>query len=272
VAGYLEELFGLVGQTAVVTGGGGTLGGALAEALARAGADVVLWGRTRATLERRARAITERCGGARRAEVVTADLLEEAQVERALAETLERVGHFEILVNAAGGNRGRAPFAEIPASDYQAVLHLNLLAGCVLPLQCVARYWIRAGIQGSVVNLASLAADRPLSGVSAYAAAKAGVVSATRAAARELAPHGIRVNALAPGFFLGEQNRALLVDADTGRPTERGASVLARTPFGRFGEPDELAGACLLLASERAGGFLTGVTLPIDGGFSVESI
>jgi NAD(P)-dependent dehydrogenase (short-subunit alcohol dehydrogenase family) len=268
---YLGDLFGLEDRAAVVTGGGGTLGGAMAEALARAGAHVALWGRTLAHLERRAAHIAAACGDDGRAVCVEADLLEEAQVERALARTLERLGDFHVLVNACGGNVGRASLPETDVGDFEQVLRLNLLAGCLLPTKHAVRHWIGAGIRGSVVNVASMAAHVPLSGVAAYSAAKAAVVNLTRGSARELARHGIRVNAISPGFFLAEQNRALLVDAATGGPTARGRQVLERTPFGRFGEPEELAGVCLLLASERASGFLTGATLPVDGGFLVDN-
>jgi NAD(P)-dependent dehydrogenase (short-subunit alcohol dehydrogenase family) len=112
----------------------------------------------------------------------------------------------------------------------------------------------------------------PLSGVWGYDAAKAGVLNLTRATANEFAPHGIRVNAIAPGFFLGKQNRALLVDAETGKLTPRGQAIIARTPFGRFGEPEELVGATLFLASRKASGFVTGVSIPVDGGYLVHNI
>jgi NAD(P)-dependent dehydrogenase (short-subunit alcohol dehydrogenase family) len=272
MSAYLEELFGLAGRTAVVTGGGGVLGGAIAEAFAAAGARIVLWDRVRDRLETRARRIGDLCDDPGRALVVETDLAEESAVEAALGRTLELAGGFEVLVNAAGGNLGKAPFPDFPGEQAEAVVRLNWMAGCWLPLQHAARHWIEAGVRGAVINIASMAAERPLSGVAAYSASKAAVVSLTRATARELAPHGIRVNALSPGFFVGEQNRALLLDPDSGELTQRGREVVDRTPFGRFGEPEELAGACLLLASERAGGFITGAVLPVDGGFGVESI
>ncbi len=268
----LERLFGLGGRNAVVTGGGGTLGGAIATAFARAGAGVVLWGRRRATLEPRAAAVAEACGDPARVSFVEVDLEQEAQVGRALERTLEARGHFEILVNACGGNRGRSALVDVDPGQVEEVLRLNLLAGCLLPTRAVSRHWIEAGVEGSIINLASMAAYVPLSGVWAYSASKAGVVNLTEGAARELAPHRIRVNAVAPGFFLADQNRALLVDAETGELTQRGRDVVAHTPFGRFGDPEELAGVCLLLASPSAGGFITGATIPVDGGFRVHGI
>jgi NAD(P)-dependent dehydrogenase (short-subunit alcohol dehydrogenase family) len=269
--GYLEDLFGLSGKTAVVTGGGGTLGGAIALAFARAGARVVLWGHTAETLERRAQTLREACGGGARIDCVRAELLEEVEVASALRETLARAGGIDVLVNACGGNRGRAPITETAAQDFEAVLRLNLLAGCWLPSQQLARHWQQTQRGGAIIHVASMAAHVPLSGVAAYSAAKAGVLSLTQSMARDLAPHGIRVNAISPGFFLADQNRALLVD-EGGAPTARGRRVLERTPCGRFGEPDELAGACLLLASERAAGFITGAVLAVDGGFLVDNV
>jgi NAD(P)-dependent dehydrogenase (short-subunit alcohol dehydrogenase family) len=131
----------------------------------------------------------------------------------------------------------------------------------------VASYWIEKKIKGSIINLASMTSYKPLSGVWAYNAAKAGVLNLTMAAANEFAPYGIRVNAIAPGFFLGKQNRALLVDQKTGQYTDRGKAIIAHTPFGRFGDPWELAGATLFLASANASGFVTGVSIPVDGGY-----
>ena len=125
----------------------------------------------------------------------------------------------------------------------------------------------------SIINIASMASYLPLSGVWAYGAAKAGVMNLTAACAKEFAPNGIRVNAIAPGFFIGNQNRRLLVADDaTGELTERGKSVIAHTPFGRFGEASELGGVTVFLASGRASGFITGVTIPVDGGYLVHNI
>jgi NAD(P)-dependent dehydrogenase (short-subunit alcohol dehydrogenase family) len=142
----------------------------------------------------------------------------------------------------------------------------------VVPTQVVCGHWVAGGVKGSVINLASMGSYVPLSGVWAYNAAKAGVVNLTMASAKEFAPKGIRVNAIAPGFFLGKQNRALLVDEKTGDLTPRGRDVIARTPMGRFGDARELVGAALFLASAEASGFVTGVCIPVDGGFLVDCI
>jgi NAD(P)-dependent dehydrogenase (short-subunit alcohol dehydrogenase family) len=155
---------------------------------------------------------------------------------------------------------------------FEEILRLNLVAGFLLPTKIIGRRWLAQEVRGSIINLASMGSYVPLSGVWAYDAAKAGVLNLTAAAAKEFAPRGIRVNAIAPGFFLGKQNRALLVDEKTGNLTTRGASVISRTPLGRFGEPAELAGALLFLASSRAAGFVTGACIPVDGGFLVDNI
>jgi NAD(P)-dependent dehydrogenase (short-subunit alcohol dehydrogenase family) len=155
--------------------------------------------------------------------------------------------------------------------NYEFVLKLNLIAGCFLPMKIVAAKWIDEGVKGSIINIASMSSYVPLSGVWAYDAAKAAVMNQTMAAAAEFAPHGIRVNAIAPGFFLGDQNRRLLTNED-GSLTERGNQVIAHTPYGRFGEPHELMGTILFLASDGAAGFVTGVTVPVDGGYLVHNI
>jgi NAD(P)-dependent dehydrogenase (short-subunit alcohol dehydrogenase family) len=202
----------------------------------------------------------------------TADAAVESQVSAALSAAEAEMGTPEILVNGVGGNLGKGPFTEVDAGVFEEVLRLNLVAGLVVPTKVVAKRWIEKRVKGSIVNIASMASYVPLSGVWAYGAAKSGVVNLTMACAKEFAPHGIRVNAIAPGFFLGKQNRALLVDERTGELTERGRAVIGRTPFGRFGEADELAGAVLYLASSSASGFVTGVTVPVDGGFLVDNI
>jgi NAD(P)-dependent dehydrogenase (short-subunit alcohol dehydrogenase family) len=142
----------------------------------------------------------------------------------------------------------------------------------MIPTKVFCRYWMTRGEKGSVINLCSMSSYVPLSGVWAYDAAKAGVLSLTMAAAKEFASHGIRVNAIAPGFFVGKQNKALLMDEKTGVLTQRGKDIIARTPFGRFGEPGDLPGAVIFLASERASGFVTGTCLAVDGGFLVDCI
>lgn len=270
---YLSDMFGLSGVTAVITGGGGTIGGALAEALMRAGARVALWGHRRETLDRQMEKV---CAGEdafrERMLGVRVDAGDEQGVREAIDATEAGLGPPSILINGVGGNRGKSPVVDTDLDTFAFVLKLNLMAGLMVPTKAVCGYWIDRGMKGCVINLASMASYLPLSGVWAYDAAKAGVLNLTQAFAREFAPHGIRVNAIAPGFFIGKQNKSLLIDEQSGGLTERGQAIVARTPAGRFGEPSELAGAVLFLASEKASGFVTGVSIPVDGGYLVNNI
>jgi NAD(P)-dependent dehydrogenase (short-subunit alcohol dehydrogenase family) len=195
-----------------------------------------------------------------------------AACERAIAETETLIGAPDVLVNGVGGNRGKAPFVDLDEKLFREVVELNLMAGLVTPTKAFARYWIAGGIKGNVILMSSMASYKPLSGVWAYGAAKSGVLNLTEGLAKELAPHGIRVNGIAPGFFIGHQNRALLIDEKTGELTARGKEIIARTPFGRFGEKSELRGAVIFLISDAASGFVTGVTIPIDGGYLTNNI
>jgi NAD(P)-dependent dehydrogenase (short-subunit alcohol dehydrogenase family) len=255
----MADLFSLEDKVAVVTGASGVLGGAIARGLAEAGARVGLLARRREPLEQLAQSVGES------AIVLEADVLEAAQLERARAAVLDRWGRLDILVNAAGGNMpaatvGELSFFELPAAALDDVIRLNF-HGTVLPCQVFG-----AAIGGgSIVNVSSLAAHRALTRVVGYGAAKAAVENLTRWLAVELAPHGVRVNAVAPGFFVGSQNRALLLD-DSGELTARGGRIVAATPAGRFGEPHELAGPVVWLCSAAAS-FVTGVVIAVDGGF-----
>lgn len=269
---YCDELFGLEGKTIAVTGGGGMIAGALTEALLKAGANVALWSiRTesaKVTVDR----VAGIPGAKERIRNLQADTADEESVRQALKTTEKELGRLDVLINAVGGNRGKGPFIEMEVKTLEEVLRLNLVAGLVVPTKVVAAYWIEKKIKGNIVNMASMSSYIPLSGVWAYDAAKSGVMNLTMATAKEFAPHGIRVNALAPGFFIGKQNRALLIDEKSGDPTDRGKAVIAHTPFGRFGDVSELAGALLFLVNDRAAGFVTGVTVPVDGGYLINNI
>lgn len=270
---YLDSLFSLAGRRIVVTGGGGQIPGELGAAFAAAGAAVCLWGRGKSQpMEAAAEAVREAAGpGAGRVEALTVDTAEARACEEAIARTEALIGPPDLLLNGVGGNRGKAPFVDLDETLFREILDLNLMGGLVTPTRVFARYWIGRGIRGSVITIPSMGSYRALSGIWAYDAAKAAVLNLTAGLAKELAPHGIRVNGIAPGFFIGQQNRTLLLD-EQGGLTARGKDIVARTPFGRFGEKAELRGAAIFLASEAASGFVTGVTIPVDGGFLTDCI
>lgn len=267
---YLQDKFGLLGKTAVVTGGGGTLCGAIAEGFAKAGANVILWDIRPEALQAKVDSVGQACGDPARVASVTVDLMKEESIAKALTESVAKFGQVDILLNGAGGNRGKSAMVDIQEKDFDFVLKLNLWAGCVLPTKCLAKYWIDAKVKGVIINIASMAGFNPLSGVWAYSAAKAAVMNQTMAQAKEFAPYGIRVNAIAPGFFIADQNRKLLLN-DDGSPTQRGKDVLDRTPMGRFGDPEDLTAATVFLAAEGSG-FVSGVILPIDGAYLCDNI
>lgn len=254
-APFLSRLFGLSGLSAVVVGGTGVLGGALAEGLAAAGAFTIVAGRG----EDRGRARVERiraAGGA--GEFLPVEATQRQSVAALLEGTLRLRGRVDILVNCAGVNSS-VPYFEIPDDDWDRVLDANLTSthlGC----QLFGKAMADAG-RGSILNIGSVSADTPLSKVFAYSASKAAVVNYTRNVAREFAPRGVRVNVLCPGFFPAEQNRKIL-------SPERTATIMSQTPMNRFGNPEELVGAALLLVAPVAGSFITGTDVYVDGGFT----
>jgi NAD(P)-dependent dehydrogenase (short-subunit alcohol dehydrogenase family) len=269
---YLEEMFRLNDKTAVVTGGAGAIGTVVSDTLLHAGAKVAVWSRTQASLDgfvNRYKDLPEMQSRILTTQVDTGD---EMAVAAALERTTQQFGTPEILVNGVGGNRGKAPFVEIDIDQFREVLDLNLVAGLVIPTKVFGKRWIDETVPGNIINLASMTSYNPLSGVWAYDAAKSATLNLTMATANEFAAYGIRVNAIAPGFFLGKQNKALLIDETTGDFTPRGKAVIDRTPFKRFGDVSELAGAILFLASNKASGFVTGISLPVDGGYLIHNI
>lgn len=267
------ELFSLEGQVAVVTGGTGVLGGAMARGLARAGAKVGVLGRRREKSEAAVQTIEAEGGEAL---ALPADVLDREQLEGARKAVEQKWGRIDVLVNAAGGNMPQATlepgqsFFDLPVEGMEQVVALNL-QGTLLPSQVFGESMARAG-RGCIVNVSSMAAARAMTRVVGYSVAKAGVENATRWLAAELARSfgaGMRVNAIAPGFFIGEQNRKLLLDED-GSLTARGRTIIDHTPAGRFGEPEDLIGALIWLCSPGAG-FVNGVVVPVDGGFGAFS-
>ena len=269
---YVEDMFSLEGKTVVITGGGGIIANSLATAFLLAGAKVSLWDIAKEALDQAGQRLSESTGLKGQIHLLVADMMDEKSVTSAIKKTEREAGVPDILVNAAGGNRGKSSFTDTDMSNFEFVLRLNLVAGLMVPSKVMSSYWIKNKVKGTIINLASMASYIPLSGVWAYDAAKSAVLNLTLGTAKELAPHGIRVNAIAPGFFIGKQNRALLIDEKTGELTDRGKSVIEHTPYGRFGEPEELAGAVLYLASQKAAGFVTGVCIPVDGGYLTHNI
>ena len=257
---HLGKLFGLADRVAVVIGGTGELCGAIAEGFAAAGAEVVLVGRNPEKGAARLGAIAASGG---KGYFHAAEASSKADLERLLGAVLERSGRVDIVVNGAGTN-SPTPFLEIKEDEFDRIFQVNVKS-VFLGCQVFGKHLVGAGRGGSIINLGSLSGLAPLSRVFTYSATKAAVHNLSRNLAREWAPKGVRVNTLVPGFFPAEQNRAVL------NPS-RVASIMAHTPMGRFGKAGELVGAALLLASENAGGFITGSELVVDGGFNSMSI
>ena len=255
-----DNLFSLSERTAVVIGGGGVLAGAMSGGFARAGAAVVVADYNGEAAEARAAAIRAEGG---RALAVPCDATRRADLERALAAALERFGRVDILVNAAGIN-SPTPFFEITEEEWQRILDVNLKS-VFLACQVFGKAMIEAGRGGSIINISSVSAGPPLSRVFTYSITKAGVNQITQFLAREWAPYKVRVNAIQPGFFPAEQNRRVLTP-------DRVEKIMSHTPMGRFGEAEELIGAAIYLASERASSFVTGSILRVDGGFLAMTI
>ncbi|MFT5090760.1 MAG: NAD(P)-dependent dehydrogenase (short-subunit alcohol dehydrogenase family) [Candidatus Latescibacterota bacterium] len=262
------SLFDLSGQVAVVIGGTGVLGGAIARGLAEHGAKVAVMGRNQ---ERGLLRVEEIQAAGGEGAFVACDATDAASLKDAHATLRRELGEVGVLVNAAGGNQAQVSvsaelaFEEIALEDWRGCFDLNLVGGALLPCQEFGPAMVSRG-QGSIINIASIAAHIPPSRVVAYSAAKAAVVSLTQFLAREWATKGVRVNSLTPGFFPAEQNRRLLYEED-GSPTQRAREILAHTPMDRFGVPEELVGAAVFLASASASGFITGTDVRVDGGF-----
>lgn len=267
------KLFDLSGEVAVVIGATGALGGAIAEGLAEAGAKTAILGRNAERGQDRVKRLQDEGADAR---FFAVDAMSRDSLRHVHQQIEQAFGAPTILVNAAGGNDPKTtvtaahPLEQIALSDWQANFDLNLVGGVLLPCQEFGPGMAARG-KGSIINIGSVSAGVPLSRVVAYSAAKAAVISLTQFLAREWAPKNVRVNAITPGFFPAEQNRKLLFNED-GTPTARTVSILGHTPMGRFGKPDELVGAAIFLASSKAGSFVTGTEIRVDGGFLAQTI
>ncbi len=266
----MKNLFDIKHRVVVITGGTGVLGRAIALHLAEEGAKVVILGR-KAEVGHALAADIKAAGV--EALFLTTDVTDRARLEQNLSDILAAYGRIDALLNAAGGNMPGATIAptgtifDLKTEEFQRVLELNL-TGTVLPTQVFLRPMVEQK-RGAIVNFSSMAAFRPLTRVAGYAAAKAGISNFTAFMAAEVARkfgEGIRVNAIAPGFFLTEQNRALLTNPD-GSYTERGQDVIRQTPFGRMGRAEELCGTIQYLISD-ASAFVTGTVAVVDGGFN----
>ena len=267
------SLFDLTGETALVIGATGALGGAIASGLAAAGAKVAVGGRSAERGGQRVDAI-KAAGG--EAIFVSVDASSREAVAAAAKQVEAALGPITILVNGAGGNdpkvtvAGDVKFEDIDADDWRANFDLNLVGGALIPCQVIGSQMVARG-KGSIINIASVTSHLPLSRVVTYSAAKAAVLSLTRFLGREWATKGVRVNSITPGFFPAEQNKKLLFNED-GTPTERAAQILGHTPMDRFGTAEELVGAAIYLASEKAASFVTGSDIVVDGGFLSQTI
>ena len=272
---YLESLFKLKGKVAAITGGTGVLCGAMSRSLARLGVKVAVLGRRKERAQKVANEIADAHG---EAIALQCNVCDKMSLETARDAVLARFGRVDILINGAGGNQKEATtssalsFFDLPPDAIRWVFDLNFL-GTLLPCQVFGKPMVEQD-GGTILNVSSMNAFRPLTRTPAYAAAKAAVSNFTQwlavHMAQEYSPN-IRVNAIAPGIFLTEQNRFLLTDDATGSLTPRGETIVNHTPMGRFGDPEDLIGTVVWLLSGAASSFVTGIVVPVDGGFSAFS-
>ncbi len=270
----MNDIFDIKDKTVVITGAGGVLCGTMAKALAKAGAKIAILDLIETAAKKIADEIKSENG---KAIAIKCDVLDKNSLEAAKEKTIAELGEIDILINGAGGNKKEATtspdlsFFDLPADVVRFVFDLNFI-GTLLPTQVFAKEMAEKGA-GVILNISSMNAFRPLTKIPAYSAAKAAVSNFTQWLAVHVCQNyskDIRVNAIAPGFFLTEQNRFLLTNQKTGKLTERGKTIIDHTPMGRFGQPEELIGTVMWLLSDAAK-FVTGTVVPIDGGFSAFS-
>ena len=282
-----NELFNISGKVVVITGGGGVLCGEMARALSKCGAKVAILDLRENIAVKLAYEITKHGG---EAVGLACDVLDKESIEKASVRILELFGRVDILINGAGGNSpkattaketlepedlkkidvpGNKSFFDMDQEGVKFVFNLNFL-GTLLPTQVFAKLMAKQGDGGNIINISSMNAFCPLTKIPAYSAAKAAISNFTQWLATHLAPVNIRVNAVAPGFFLTDQNRFLLTDEKTGKLTSRGETIIKHTPMHRFGDPADLVGSLIWLVSP-ASKFVTGIVVPVDGGFSAFS-
>ncbi len=257
---YLEELYSLAGKTAAVIGGGGVLAGSMAEGLAKAGANVVILDLNLENAQKKAAEL-------KRYHVKTSAIQIDASLkpdlQRASQQIEEEFGGADIVINAPGINSA-TPFFGITEEEYDRIMNINLKS-MFLSCQVFGKRMIEQGKKGSIINISSVSSGPPLSKVFTYSLSKAGVNNLTQFLAKEWAQHNIRVNAIAPGFFPAEQNRKILTQ-------DRVDAIFRHTPMNRFGDPGELTGAVIWLASEKASSFVTGAVIRVDGGYTAMTI
>lgn len=256
----MGNLFDLTGKTAVAIGGNSVLGSSMVKGLADQGAQIAVVGRN---LEKAEKVVQEIIQNGGKAKAFRSDVLSKESLESVATEIEAWSGGWDILLNAPGTN-SPTPFFEIEEDEWDHILDVNL-KGIMLTTQVFAKKMIEQERKGSIINISSVSSTTPLSKVFTYSVSKAGVNSMTQFLAREFAPNGIRVNAIIPGFFPAEQNRKILSE-------ERIASIMGHTPMNRFGDPEELVGTAVWLASEKASSFVTGTLIRVDGGFGSMTI
>ena len=257
---YIDSIFSLEEKTAVVIGGTGELCGTMAEGLSKAGAEVVIVGRNEEKAKSRISNIEDSGGNAY---FLEADVTEKNSIESILTEIINRSGKCDVLVNGAGINSA-TPFLEVPEEEFDKIFETNSKAVFVT-CQIFGKYFLENNISASIINVGSMSGLIPLSRVFTYSMTKAAVHNISKNLAREWAKDGVRVNTLVPGFFPAEQNRKVLTE-------DRVASIMGHTPMQRFGNSEELIGATLFLASEKASSFVTGAEIVVDGGYASMTI